>query len=84
MCVETTFLKDQLIQPIFVSDNLSNKKDIPGIPNNFVMNIKDSLKQIENDLKSNCKNYLIFIVPNKKKELNFNLDFQKEVLSFFL
>ena len=39
MCVETTFLKDQLIQPIFVSENLEFKKEIPGNPNNFVMNL---------------------------------------------
>ncbi len=51
MCVNTTFLKDQLIQPIFVSENIESKKEIPGIPNNFVMNLKESIQQIELDLK---------------------------------
>ena len=81
MCVETTFLKDQLIQPIFVSENVNEKKNIPGIPNNYVMNIKDSLTQIENDLKDRCRNYLIFIVPRNKKEIDFNLDFQQKAIS---
>tara|TARA_B100000029_G_scaffold422258_1_gene428890 strand:+ start:1235 stop:2197 length:963 start_codon:yes stop_codon:yes gene_type:complete len=80
MCVETTFLKDQLIQPIFISNNVENKKEIPGIPNNYVMNLNDSIKQIESDLKTKQRNFLIFMVPKNKNEFNFNLEFQKEVI----
>ena len=79
MCVETTFLKDQLIQPIFVADD-NNNKEIPGIPNNFVMNLDQSIKQIESDLKINQRNYLIFMIPKNKTEYDFNLDFQQKII----
>ena len=81
MCVETTFLKDQLIQPIFVSENLELKKEIPGIPNNFVMNLKESIEQIELDLKNNQKNFLLFMIPKDKKDSDFNFNFQQNVIS---
>ena len=81
MCVETTFLNDQLIQPIFVSENLESKKEIPGIPNNFVMNLKESIQQIELDLKNNQKNFLLFMIPKDKKDSDFNFNFQQNVIS---
>ena len=81
MCAETTFLNDQLIQPIFVSENLESKKEIPGIPNNFVMNLKESIQQIELDLKNNQKNFLLFMIPKDKKDSDFNFNFQQNVIS---
>ena len=81
MCVETTFLNDQLIQPIFVSENLESKKEIPGIPNNFVMNLKESIQQIEFDLKNNQKNFLLFMIPKDKKDTEFNFNFQQKVIA---
>ena len=81
MCVETTFLNDQLIQPIFVSENLESKKEIPGIPNNFVMNLKESIQQIELDLKNNQKNFLLFMIPKDKKDTEFNFNFQQKVIA---
>jgi len=81
MCVNTTFLKDQLIQPIFVSENIESKKEIPGIPNNFVMNLEESIQQIELDLKNNQKNFLLFMIPKKKEDNDFNFNFQKNVIS---
>ena len=80
MCVETTFLKDQIIQPIFISNQVDIKKEISGIPNNYVMNLNDSIKQIESDLKNKQRNFLIFIVPTKKSEFDFNLEFQQKVI----
>ena len=77
MCVNTTFLKDQLIQPIFVSENIESKKEIPGIPNNFVMNLEESIQQIELDLKNNQKNFLLFMIPKKKKIMILILIFKK-------
>ena len=81
MCVETTFLNDQLIQPIFVSEYLESIKEIPGIPNNFVMNLKESIQQIELDLKNNQKNFLLFMIPKDKKDSDFNFNFQQNVIS---
>ena len=81
MCAETSFLSDQLIQPIFISENITDKKNIPGLGDNYVFNINDSIRQIENDLKNNCRNFLLFLIPSEKKEFDFNLNFQSEAIS---
>ena len=81
MCVETTFLRDQLIQPIFIAENLENKKNIPGLPDNFVFNLNDAILQIENDIKNNCRNFLLFLIPEKKREFDFNLSFHSKAIS---
>ncbi len=80
MCAETSFLSDQLIQPIFISENANDKKSIPGLADNYVFNVNDSIKQIENDLKNHCRNFILFLIPSKKSELNFNLDFQSKTI----
>tara|TARA_B100001540_G_scaffold266516_1_gene247592 strand:+ start:313 stop:1275 length:963 start_codon:yes stop_codon:yes gene_type:complete len=80
MCVETTFLKDQIIQPIFISNQVDVKKEIPGIPSNYVMNLNDSIKQIESDLENQQRNFLIFMIPSHKSKFDFNLEFQQKVI----
>lgn len=75
MCVDTNFLQDQLIQPIFISQKAKVSNEIPGLKENYVMSLDHAKKQIEKDLKSNCKNYLLFLVPEEKSQGNFNLDF---------
>tara|TARA_Y100001970_G_scaffold265336_1_gene352826 strand:- start:17 stop:982 length:966 start_codon:yes stop_codon:yes gene_type:complete len=81
MCAETAFLSDQLIQPIFISENVNDKKSIPGLAENYVFNVNDSIKQIENDLKNHCRNFILFLIPSKKSELDFNLDFQSKTIN---
>ena len=80
MCVETSFLSDQLIQPIFISEKITDKKNITGLGDNYVFNVNDSIRQIENDLKNNCRNFILFLIPSKKSELDFNLDFQSNAI----
>jgi len=81
MCAETSFLSDQLIQPIFISENITDKKNITGLGDNYVFNINDSIRQIENDLKNNCRNFLLFLIPSQKSEKDFNLDFQSKAIN---
>ena len=62
MCVETSFLSDQLIQPIFISEKITDKKNIPGLGDNYVLNIDNAMTQIENDLTKlgpNTKTFLL-------------------------
>tara|TARA_Y100000590_G_scaffold10854_2_gene13371 strand:- start:9932 stop:10894 length:963 start_codon:yes stop_codon:yes gene_type:complete len=75
MCVDINFLQDQLIQPIFISQKVKEPVAITGLDDNYVMNLDDAKKQIEKDIKVNCKNFLLFLVPEKKSLSNFNLDF---------
>ena len=75
MCVDINFLQEQLIQPIFISEKAKEPTAIPGLPENYVMNLDDAKKQIEKDLKVKCKNFLLFLVPEKKSLSPFDLDF---------
>ena len=81
MCAETIFSSDQLIQPIFISEKVADKKEIPGLGDNYVFNINAAIKQIEIDLKDDCRNFLLFLIPKEKKEDNFNLNFQFKAIS---
>ena len=63
MCVDINFLQDQLIQPIFISQKVKEPVAITGLDDNYVMNLDDAKKQIEKDIKVNCKNFLLFLVP---------------------
>ena len=69
MCAETSFLGDQLIQPIFISENAKDKIEIPGLGDNFVFNIDDAIRQIESDVKDDCRNFLLFLIPFLQKTL---------------
>ena len=42
MCVDTNFLQDQLIQPIFISEKNTNPIQITGLDDNYVMNLNDA------------------------------------------
>ena len=81
MCVQTNFLSDQLIQPIFISDKLNDKKRIPGLGENYVFNLNDAIKQIESDIKNNCRNFLLFLISSEKKDFDFNLSFHTKAIS---
>ena len=45
MCVDTNFLQDQLIQPIFISEKVSEPQPITGLDNNYVMNLDMTKKR---------------------------------------
>ncbi len=81
MCSETSFLTDQLIQPIFVSEKSISKKVIPGIPDNYVLNLDNAITQIKSDLTSGCRNFILFLVPSDKKDFDFDLTFHKKVIA---
>ncbi|MDC0056901.1 porphobilinogen synthase [Alphaproteobacteria bacterium] len=87
MCAETNFLNDQLIQPLFITEDSVAKKIIPGIPDNYVLDVKSAIQQIKIDLKNNSRNFILFLVPSLKKNINFDLSFQtttiKNIKGFF-
>ena len=80
MCVETTFLADQLIQPIFIMEKLNDKKSIPGLLDNYVFGLDQAILQIEKDLRNNCRNFLFFLIPQNKDDNNFNLNFHSNTI----
>ena len=77
----TSILSDQLIQPIFISEKSTDKKNIVGLGDNHILNIKEAIFQIEKDIKNNCRNFLFFIIPEKKQVNNFELSFHTKAIS---
>ena len=81
MCSDTAFLKDQLIQPIFIKESNENSNSIIGLGKNKLFNLNDALKRIEKDLKKECRNFLLFPVQNEKFENDFNVSFTEKTIT---
>ena len=65
----------QFIQPLFVVENLTERKEVPGLSGTYRDSTETILKQIESDLKSGTSKFLLFGIPAAKAECNFNHDF---------
>ena len=81
LCSETDFTRSNFVQPIFVNETITNKEEILGLKDNFVMNLDDSLKQINVDIANGVNNFLLFISPKNKAQNSFNLSFHEQVIS---
>ncbi|MCF6343158.1 MAG: porphobilinogen synthase [Devosiaceae bacterium] len=56
----------KLIQPLFVVEGLTGEEEIPALLDNFRMGIDAALRQIENDLNNNVRNFMLFNIPANK------------------
>ncbi len=65
----------QLIQPAFVVEGISKRETIAGLTGVHRETPESLLKQIEKDLEAGVHKFLLFGVPGKKAEKNFNFDF---------
>ena len=81
LCSETDFTISHFVQPIFTNESIGNKEEILGLKDNFVMNLDDTLKQINVDISNGVNNFLLFISPNSKAKDSFNLNFHEKVIS---
>ena len=61
LCSETDFTKANFVQPLFVNESLSKKEEIIGLKDNFVMNLEDTHRQINEDISNGVNNFLLFI-----------------------
>jgi porphobilinogen synthase len=67
--------QEQLIQPLFVVEGLRNREEVPGLSDVYRETPDTLLKQIESDLESGVRKFLLFGVPSQKREADFNFDF---------
>lgn len=65
---------EQLIQPAFV-EGIAKRETIPGLTGVYRETPESLLRQTEQDLEAGVHKFLIFGVPAKKSEKNFNFDF---------
>ena len=66
---------DQMIQPLFVVEGLSNPESVPGMTGVHRETPDSLLKTIENDLEAGVKKFILFGVPGEKRLKDFNPDF---------
>lgn len=71
----------QLIQPLFVVEGLREKEAIPGLTGVFRETKESLFKQIESDLEKGVRKFLLFGVPSRKAERDFEFKFTSETIS---
>jgi len=71
---ETTFSIAQLIQPLFVVENLSGTEPIPGLGDNARMGIEATLDQVSRDVDAGVTHFLLFAVPSAKRSHDLRFD----------
>ena len=73
LVAETTFSVAQLIQPVFVVEDLDGSDLIPGLGDNARHGVPSALESIARDLDAGVRHFLLFAVPGPKSERS--LDF---------
>ena len=73
LVAETTFSVAQLIQPVFVIEDLDGSDLIPGLGDNARHGVPSALESIARDLDAGVRHFLLFAVPGTKSERS--LDF---------
>ena len=68
---------DQFIQPLFVVENLPAREPVPGLTGTYRETQLSLLKTIESDLEAGVRKFLLFGVPEEKR----NSDFENEFIS---
>ena len=73
LVAETTFSVAQLIQPVFVVEDLDGSDPIPGLGDNARHGVRAALDSIARDVDAGVRHFLLFAVPGTKRERS--LDF---------
>jgi len=81
LCAEIEFNTAQLIQPLFVVEDLKSDQEIPGLGETKRNSLEAVLKRIEKDLEQGVSHFILFHVPTKKALSGFSHDFSNKVIS---
>ena len=81
LCAETEFNRAQLIQPLFVVEGLESQEPIPGLRGNVRHSTASLLRQIESDLAAGVTQFLLFPVPDQKREKGFKHQFSAAAIA---
>lgn len=65
----------QMIQPLFVVEEIAVKESIPGIPGTYRDTPTSLLEQVAADLKNGVTKFILFGVPKNKKTADFDTSF---------
>ena len=81
LVAEVTVSQNDLIQPIFVDETLSQRAPVKNMSGVFSDTEASILHQIENDLKAGVSKFLLFPVPKDRFESAFRFDFAQNVVA---
>jgi porphobilinogen synthase len=81
LVAEVTVSQNDLIQPIFVDETLSQREPVKNMSGVFSDTEGSILHQIENDLKAGVTKFLLFPVPKDRYETAFKFDFAQNVVA---
>jgi porphobilinogen synthase len=70
----------QFIQPLFVDESITKQTPISTLSEINSDTVQSALKQIEADLKKGISKFLLFPVPEKKTENNFDYSFAVNII----
>ena len=74
MASETDFNMSQLIQPLFIVEDLKRDEEIPGLKGVLRQSYENTLRTIEKDLEAGVKQFMVFYVPTIRATENLNFD----------
>ncbi len=72
---EVGFGRAQLIQPLFLHEGASESHPVPGLRDNATLTHADLLAQVERDVAAGVRQFLLFPVPQAKRERGFDAQF---------
>jgi porphobilinogen synthase len=81
LVAEVTVSQNDLIQPIFVDETLSERAPVKNMSGVFSDTEGSILQQIENDLKAGVTKFLLFPVPKDRFDGDFRFDFAQNVVA---
>lgn len=77
---QPSFSRAQLVQPLFTVDGIDQEQPITGLGETKRQSLAGTLKRIEQDLEQGVTQFLLFSVPKKKAEREFDLGFTEKVI----
>lgn len=72
---EVGFSRAQLIQPLFLHEGATDSHPVPGLRDNATLTHADLLAQVERDVANGVRQFLLFPVPQTKRERGFDAKF---------
>ena len=77
---EIGFGQSHLIQPLFLAEGVTQEEPLSGLPGTSRHTLASLLTQFEKDLAAGVRQFILFPVPARKSNRNFQADFTSTVL----
>jgi len=69
MIQETRLKKDDFVYPLFVDENIKNKKEIPSMPGQYRYPLSEIVKEVSSLREIGIRSIILFGIPSKKDDI---------------